>query len=849
MKKLLFILVFLSLLSGVFASVTDEDLRNNAVSYFTLDNDSISGTTVIDSVGNFNGTNNGATCGVTGQINQACSFDGSNDYISIGGVSQNPTAITLSAWFKPTASDNSFVVSLSDGSTDAISLQVRHDGSDFVRFQVREGSNNNLITHNTGISLSQFYHVVGTWDGSTMRLYLDGTQVGSTAQNNAPLGLNEQKIGVQNGINYANGVIDEVGIFNESKNASEVFELYSRQLNNINGDQYDFTSASTPQIQTNLTDGAFYNTTTLTGSATTTSNVNMSYFLDGGSEVSICNDCNSSSFTLSSLSETTHNLSLKSVNSDGTNWNNISFTIDTTNPTINNSLPSEINTYTLGNLSSYVTCDDDVGVESCTIDFQPDNTTQNVTENKTFTFNGNQTYTIRNTDNAGNTLEVTGTIFVNPEFFRYFEDNLTSSTVTNFEIDGVSYTNFFKSTIYTYGLGNSTIEFTKAGYNSENFTLSFNSTSSNLNETFIVSPVTLTAKAYDIKTLSQLTFNVTIDNGTDVSSFTGLTELFKTYSEIPTGDITLRFSNTDYEDAIFYTTITPTTSVVFDVYLTSINDSSVITFDVKEFDTGNPLENVVIEARKILNGSKVTVQQTVTTSTGTAYLYLDGLEDFEFIFSKDGYTQAKVESIPTVTSYTVRLKESSTQYKYLNDVNYRFLPSASILLYNQSYDFEAFLSGTSITTSSLIVKDNLDNTIFSDTSTNPTGTTFSFSETVNNSNVDTLTFNLTYVKDGQSFTNLRQYEFRGNYSGLFQVVTNFGDEESEEFALFRFFIVLTTIAGFILIGNKFDQSRDYVSLIAILPLMFFGYFGWIPWTFTIVLSIAALVLYLGGNKR
>src|SRR6056297_872513 len=55
---------------------------------------------VVDVTGNGNdGTNNGATRGVTGKINNAFDFDGSNDYISISDDnSLDVTEITINAW-------------------------------------------------------------------------------------------------------------------------------------------------------------------------------------------------------------------------------------------------------------------------------------------------------------------------------------------------------------------------------------------------------------------------------------------------------------------------------------------------------------------------------------------------------------------------------------------------------------------------------------------------------------------------------------------------------------------------------------------------------------------------------
>ncbi|MFW6130494.1 MAG: hypothetical protein ACOC56_04845, partial [Atribacterota bacterium] len=87
-------------------------------------------------------------------------------------------------------------------------------------------------------------------------------------------------------------------------------------------------------------------------------------------------------------------------------------------------------------------------------------------------------------DEAGNKKKKSGEVLVNPYFYVYFEDK-NNTQINNFSVDGKNYENYMNETIYDYGLGNNTFEFSKQGYERNNFTLEFNRTSQ-INETFTI---------------------------------------------------------------------------------------------------------------------------------------------------------------------------------------------------------------------------------------------------------------------------------------------------------------------------------------------------------------------------
>jgi len=94
MDKKIYLLLILGLF--LFSSVT-ADLIDDQTSYYKLDETSGA---VIDSHGTNDGTNYGATRGVTGKVNNGFDFDGSNDYVSNSHNFGDSNEISLSFWVK-----------------------------------------------------------------------------------------------------------------------------------------------------------------------------------------------------------------------------------------------------------------------------------------------------------------------------------------------------------------------------------------------------------------------------------------------------------------------------------------------------------------------------------------------------------------------------------------------------------------------------------------------------------------------------------------------------------------------------------------------------------------------------
>ena len=208
----------------------DIDLYDNEslILYMPMDIDArdisgnnIDGTTYGDIVHTGNGTIGGAYI-----------FDGINDYISVGTDSElvsNTTTIML--WFKP-----STISGLGDlVSKYANGWSVSYVNNDVITF-VDSASyymyTNNVLVADTWVHIAIVLNNT-IYANTTITAYIDGayknTVIKST--NIIPSTADPVIIGLYGPYSYAEGVIDEVKIYNTLLTASEISNLYNRSVN------------------------------------------------------------------------------------------------------------------------------------------------------------------------------------------------------------------------------------------------------------------------------------------------------------------------------------------------------------------------------------------------------------------------------------------------------------------------------------------------------------------------------------------------------------------------------------------------------------------------------------------
>ncbi|NMB70304.1 LamG domain-containing protein [candidate division WWE3 bacterium] len=194
------------------------------------------------------GTCNGSAtdswkAGATGKFESSIAFDGADDYAYLSSdlSVQGWTALTVSTWIYPISGGGGIdhvIIGKSDannGGYGNTSFRIMYNYANQLMFRVQpEGDfNTHEITNNTALSMnSRWYHVVGTWNGTTMNLYLDGvlvgtdTTAGSGYLNNCQI-LYMGRHSANNTDQFYNGLLDDVRIYNYALTTSQINSLYN----------------------------------------------------------------------------------------------------------------------------------------------------------------------------------------------------------------------------------------------------------------------------------------------------------------------------------------------------------------------------------------------------------------------------------------------------------------------------------------------------------------------------------------------------------------------------------------------------------------------------------------------
>jgi len=213
-------------------------LWNGLQAYYTADN------TPNDATSNgYNGTlTNGATYG-TGKINQGFSFDGVNDYVELPRqMFEVINDFSVSFWIK---GNGTSTISIFGNQFDTSGFRVDYLSNNkiFFRYFVSGGGSVDLTSIGT-VARGDWAFITVTKDSvNGGKIYINGvldnsdtitTDVNYFNPNFAYPVVGTVQTAAFTRYFYFDGLIDEVGLFNTVKTASEVTELY----NSGSGKQY-----------------------------------------------------------------------------------------------------------------------------------------------------------------------------------------------------------------------------------------------------------------------------------------------------------------------------------------------------------------------------------------------------------------------------------------------------------------------------------------------------------------------------------------------------------------------------------------------------------------------------------
>src|SRR5437867_1513063 len=169
------------------------------------------------------------TTDVAGKVGRARDFDGGDDKVVAPVPVVGLTHWRFRLWVKWRDGPSTY--------EHPIGLGVGHDATfwfsgTIVAFKTQDASGNTVLDGGLSWSIAPgvWYHLAATFDGTTVKAYLDGVEKFSIAAPTTTIRSNSVKVGTSGsqGGNFFNGTIDEVLVYNRALNASEISTLAPR---------------------------------------------------------------------------------------------------------------------------------------------------------------------------------------------------------------------------------------------------------------------------------------------------------------------------------------------------------------------------------------------------------------------------------------------------------------------------------------------------------------------------------------------------------------------------------------------------------------------------------------------
>src|SRR5438445_9950655 len=166
--------------------------------------------------------------GVTESSDAAAGFDGLTGYVNVPNVADSSfsSGFTLEAWVKESTVElNRGIAGKWSFPEGGLLLWIDDAGN----YSLGVTANNaNYVTTLVAPTPGVWEHIVGTWDGATLHLYRNGTEIGSKPFT-GPLGSPRGDFEIANydGIQHDfGGTVDEVALYNRALTASEIGTQY-----------------------------------------------------------------------------------------------------------------------------------------------------------------------------------------------------------------------------------------------------------------------------------------------------------------------------------------------------------------------------------------------------------------------------------------------------------------------------------------------------------------------------------------------------------------------------------------------------------------------------------------------
>jgi len=203
-----------------------------------------------------------------GRYGGAFEFDGAKGYVYLGLSIPDMTSLTIGAWVKYKGSGTRGYFG------ETIFTDLTGVGANDLVFATN-GTHVHIRADKSGESLSDYAdlgqditgdswrHLVWTMTSSESKVYLDGELADTVADGGSNVGYHGwTAIGAYyqtsgNSVDYFNGTIDEVRIWNRSLSAAEVNQMYMSNLNKYDSDKWLLYVNQSNDTNTGLVDDTY----------------------------------------------------------------------------------------------------------------------------------------------------------------------------------------------------------------------------------------------------------------------------------------------------------------------------------------------------------------------------------------------------------------------------------------------------------------------------------------------------------------------------------------------------------------------------------------------------------------
>jgi hypothetical protein len=165
-----------------------------------------------------------------GKFGKGLEFDGVDDYVEVPHSEDlDLDTFTLAAWVKmgsTGANQNIIVKKIPDPEQKTYQLISHTDSAGAIRGSFHVGGANQVVMGVTPVTDEEWHHTVTTYDGSILRVYLDGEMEaevpasGEPDKTDAPLGLGSSCPG-----QFMKGIIDEACVISVALEQEDIKEM------------------------------------------------------------------------------------------------------------------------------------------------------------------------------------------------------------------------------------------------------------------------------------------------------------------------------------------------------------------------------------------------------------------------------------------------------------------------------------------------------------------------------------------------------------------------------------------------------------------------------------------------